>query len=69
MLNEKKFHSEEEIAAELFNWLTGLDYEEGDTQVDVTLDKYEVVAKLEQIVLAGRISPATLNKIMREYAG
>jgi hypothetical protein len=67
MLREGKLYSAEELAAELFHWLTGLDYEECDAQVDVTLDKYEAVAKLEKVVIAGKLSSAMINRLMREY--
>lgn len=67
MLRENKFYSAEELADELFHWLTGLDSEERDTQV--ILDKYEAVAKLEKIVIAGKLSSAMINRLMREYDG
>jgi hypothetical protein len=67
MLREGKLYSAEELASELFHWITGLDHEERDTQV--ILDKYEAVAKLEKIVIAGNLSSAMINRLMREYDG
>jgi hypothetical protein len=57
----------EEIAAMIFNWLTGLDYELSSEDAEIIVDKYEYVAKLEMLVKAYAITPAILQKIIADY--